>query len=120
MYGVYEKFLEKVFSDPTVGGRLQKARVKIRFNYTDPEGSVFLNFADPPEKEGMFGSYKVGECEDEADVTMTQSADFSHRFWQGKENGRLPWAKSRHRALCRRRWGSSRRSVPHLKCMNPF
>lgn len=86
MYEVYEKFLEMVLSDPSVGGKLQKSKVKIRFNYSDPEGSVFLNFADTPEKEGMFGSYKLGECDDEADVTMTQSADFSHRFWQGKEN----------------------------------
>lgn len=86
MYKVYEQFLKRVVSDASVGGKLQKSKVKIRFNYTDPEGSIFLNFADPPKEEGMYGSYTVGECDDEADVTMTQSSDFSHRFWQGKEN----------------------------------
>lgn len=86
MYDVYADFLRKILADPSVGGKLQKSKVKIRFIYTDPDGTIFLNFADPPDEEGMFGSYKIGECDDEADVTMTQTADFAHRFWQGKEN----------------------------------
>ena len=86
MFKVYEVFLRKVISDPSVGAKLAKSKVKIRFNYTDPEGTLFLNFADPPEEEGTFGSYKLGDDTDEADVTMTQTSDFSHRFWQGKEN----------------------------------
>ncbi len=86
MFKVYDVFLRKVVSDPSVGAKLAKSKVKIRFNYTDPEGTIFLNFADPPEEEGVFGSYKLGDDTDEADVTMTQTSDFSHRFWQGKEN----------------------------------
>jgi putative sterol carrier protein len=86
MFKVYEVFLKKVISDPSVGAKLAKSKVKIRFNYTDPEGTIFLNFADPPEEEGVFGSYKLGDVTAEADVTMTQTSDFSHRFWQGKEN----------------------------------
>jgi len=86
MFEVYEVFLRKVVSDPSAGAKLAKSKVKIRFNYTDPEGTIFLNFADPPEEEGVFGSYKLGDDTDEADVTMTQTSDFSHRFWQGKEN----------------------------------
>ena len=86
MFKVYDVFLRKVVSDPSVGAKLAKSKVKIRFNYTDPEGTIFLNFADPPEEEGAFGSYKLGDGTDEADVTMTQTSDFSHRFWQGKEN----------------------------------
>jgi hypothetical protein len=86
MYKVYDEFLKRVLSDPAVGPKLAKAKVKIRFNYTDPEGTVFLNCADPPEQEGMYGSYILGPSDNEADVTMTQSADFSHHFWQGKAN----------------------------------
>ncbi len=86
MFKVYDVFLRKVVSDPSVGAKLAKSKVKIRFNYTDPEGTIFLNFADPPEQEGAFGSYKLGDDTDEADVTMAQTSDFSHRFWQGKEN----------------------------------
>jgi putative sterol carrier protein len=85
MYSVYEEFLKRVLSDPSVGPKLGKAKVKIRFNYTDPEGCVFLDLTGPGP-EGMHGSYKLGDTESQADVTMTQSADFSHRFWQGKEN----------------------------------
>lgn len=86
MYAVYEKFLRQVVSDPSVGGKLAKSKVKIKFIYTDPDGTIFLNFADPPAEEGAFGSFTIGECDDEPDVTMTQTSDFSHRFWQGKEN----------------------------------
>ncbi|UCD57158.1 MAG: SCP2 sterol-binding domain-containing protein [Candidatus Hydrogenedentota bacterium] len=84
-YQVYEEFLKRVLADPSVGSKLAKSNVKIRFNYTDPEATILLNFSDPPA-EGMYGSYELGNSGAEADVTMTQSADFSHRFWQGKEN----------------------------------
>jgi putative sterol carrier protein len=85
MYAVYEKFLKRVLSDDTVGPKLAKARVRIRFNYTDPEGAILLDLSEPGP-EGMYGKYAIGDTEAEADVTLTQSADLAHRFWQGKEN----------------------------------
>jgi putative sterol carrier protein len=98
MYEVYEKFLKMVVSDPVVGAKLAKSKVKIRFNYTDPDGSILLNFADPPKEEGAFGSFVLGDIDDIADVTMAQTADFSHRFWQGKENAITALAMGRIKA----------------------
>ena len=84
-YGVYEVFLKRVLSDPDVGPKLAKAKIRIRFNYTEPEASIFLNLADQPP-EGMFGSYALRDTESKADVTMTQTAEVANRFWQGKLN----------------------------------
>jgi putative sterol carrier protein len=91
MYDVYEEFLKRVLSDPKVGAKLGKAKVKIRFNYTEPEGSILLDLTGPGP-EGMHGSYKIGDTETKADVTLSQSADLAHRFWQGKENAVLALA----------------------------
>jgi putative sterol carrier protein len=85
MYRVYEIFLKRVLSDESVGSKLAKGKVKIRFNYTDPDGTIFLNLAEAGP-EGMYGTYKMGPSDDVADVTMTQSSDLAHRFWQGKAN----------------------------------
>ena len=85
LYKVYGEFLKRVLSDSMVGPKLAKAKIKIRFNYTDPEASILLNSSDPPP-EGAFGSYQIGDSNEKADVTMSLSPDFSHRFWQGKEN----------------------------------
>ncbi len=84
-YKIYEEFMKRVLSDEAVAPKLAKSKIKIRFNYSDPDASILLNFADPPP-EGMYGSYEMGDSGTQADVTMTQSADFSHRYWQGKEN----------------------------------
>ncbi|MBI5117151.1 SCP2 sterol-binding domain-containing protein [Candidatus Poribacteria bacterium] len=84
-YQIFGEFMKRVVSHPEVGPKLQKAKIKIRFNYTDPEASILLNFADPAPP-GQFGNYELGDKGTPADVTMTQSADFTHRYWQGKEN----------------------------------
>ena len=85
MYDVYEEFLKRVLLDDTVGPKLAKARVRIRFNYTDPEGTIYLDLSEPGP-DGMYGNYAIGDADSEADVTLSQSADLAHRFWQGKEN----------------------------------
>jgi putative sterol carrier protein len=85
MYAVYEEFLKRVLSDDKVGPKLAKGRVRIRFNYTDPEGAIFLDLSEPGP-EGMYGKYAIGDTESEADVTLSQSADLAHAFWQGKAN----------------------------------
>lgn len=86
LYKVFGALFEKAKHDPRVGPKLAKAGIIIKFNYTDPEGSITINLKDKPQEEGTYVSYEFGESKWEPDVTMTQSADFSHRFWYGKEN----------------------------------
>ena len=94
MYEVYEEFLKRVLTHPKVGPKLGKAKVKIRFNYTEPDGSILLDLTGPGP-EGMHGNFKIGDTEEKADVTLSQSADLAHRFWQGKENAVLALASGK-------------------------
>ena len=84
LYEVLGAFFDRVRRDPTLGRKLQASRLIIRFVYTDPDGVVTINFADPPPEEGTYGAFEFGESSWAPDVTMKQSADFSHRFWHGK------------------------------------
>ncbi len=87
LYEVLGAFFDEVRFHPEMGPRLRESRLVVRFVYTDPEGVVTINFVDPPQEEGAFGFYEFGEeVTREPDVTMKQSADFSHRFWHGKVN----------------------------------
>ena len=52
----------------------------VQFQYTDPDTQVTMNLKDPAPK------CLWGDTELKPDVIFKQSADFSNRFWQGKEN----------------------------------
>jgi len=84
MYEVFGKLLGLGQHDDVIGKKLAKANITIRFKYTDPEGAIFIDLKSPPE-EGHF-NYSLGDYDTKSQITFTQSADFSNRFWQGKEN----------------------------------
>ncbi len=86
MYDVFGALFGRASRDPQIGPKLAASGLVVRFNYTDPEGSITINLKDKPPEEGVWGTFEFGESTIEPDVTMTQSADFSNRFWQGKEN----------------------------------
>jgi putative sterol carrier protein len=84
--------VEKVFSDfiggilvhPLIGPKLARSKMIIQFQYTDPDCQITINFKDP-QKEGT-PPFAWGPTTLKPDVVFKQSADFSNRFWQGKEN----------------------------------
>jgi 2-oxoisovalerate dehydrogenase E1 component len=80
---------ERLKSDPKVGADVAKANVIVRFEYSDPDAAVTINGRDKPETPGDFISYCWDSKTPEPDVVMINSADFSHRFWHGKENPML-------------------------------
>ncbi|MEW6203458.1 MAG: SCP2 sterol-binding domain-containing protein [bacterium] len=86
MYRIFGALYDRVKYDEEVGPKLAKANLIVRFNYTDPEGSVTINAKDKPADEKAFLDYRFDDNEQTPDVTMTQTADFSHRFWHGREN----------------------------------
>ena len=47
---------------------------------------ITIDFKNPPKDSRQAGSLFWGPVTCEPDVTFIQSADFSNRFWQGKEN----------------------------------
>ena len=86
MYECFGALFERARSDPTIGQKLARAGIIVRFEYTDPEGAITIDLKNEPQEEGTYANVYLGECDLAPDVVMKQSADFSHRFWHGKEN----------------------------------
>ena len=86
LYEIYNYFLDQVLRDAKIGPKMAKANIIIKFIYTDPDCEITIDLKNPPEKEGMFGTFHLGPCDLKEDVWSKQSADHSHRFWHGFEN----------------------------------
>jgi len=86
MYECFGELFKRASLDPQIGKRLSQAGIIVRFEYTDPEGEITIDLKNPPREEGTYANVYLGECDLAPDVVMKQSADFSHRFWHGKEN----------------------------------
>jgi hypothetical protein len=97
MYKCLGPLFEKLRHDERVAGRIAKEGMIIRFIWTDPDGCALINFKDKPA-DGSFGTYTFDDWDTPADVTTTQSADFSHRFWQGLENPIMALPKGKIKA----------------------
>jgi len=86
MYKCFGALFEKARFDPVMGPKLAQAKIIVRFEYTDPEGTITIDLKNKPQQEGAYATFYFGACDLVPDVVMKQSADFSHRFWHGKEN----------------------------------
>ena len=86
MYKVLGALFEKVKFDAEVGKKLKAAKIAVRFRYRDPEGSATINAKDKQADANAFFEYSFGKTDAPVDVELTNSADFAHRFWHGKEN----------------------------------
>lgn len=77
---VFGEFIQEVLVHPIIGPKLIRANMVVQFQYTDPDAQITIDLRN--------GKGKViwGEVSIEPDVVFKQSADFSNRFWQGKEN----------------------------------
>ena len=67
---------EKLLGDPVVGPKFVKAGITIKYNVTDPEGTIWVTPGD-----GMTGEVIVGKSDKKPDVEMTLSGDTCHKFW---------------------------------------
>ena len=83
---VFDAFIKEVLAHPLIGPKLARSKMVIRFQYTDPDAQITIDFKDSPQDAQPAGKVSWGETTSEPDVTFIQSADFSNRFWQGKEN----------------------------------
>jgi len=85
---VFDAFMKEVLAHPLIGPKLARSKMVVRFQYTDPEAQITINFKEPPKDPALAGNFYWGTGPDIADpdVVFKQSADFSNRFWQGKEN----------------------------------
>ena len=83
---VFTHFIGEVLVHPLVGPKLARAKMIVQFQYTDPDTQITINLKDPGGDLSKPGTFTWGPTPWEPDVVFKQSADFSNRFWQGKEN----------------------------------
>jgi hypothetical protein len=76
MQAVLGELFVKILGDPVVGPKFIKANVVIKYNITDPDGTLWLIPGVDPEKGVIWGSTDA-----KADVEMTLSGDTCHKFW---------------------------------------
>lgn len=85
------RFLEIASRDRMVGPHLVKADMVVRLICQDPDTVITLHLGDPAAPEGRFATFEMDdtlpvERHKESQATLTQSADYLHRFWHGLEN----------------------------------
>ncbi len=85
IYEIYGYFLNRVLTHDKIGPKMAKAKIIIKFIYTEPDCEITIDLKNPP-REGYYGSYYLGPCDLKEDAWSKQSADHSHRFWHGLEN----------------------------------
>jgi len=86
LFEIYGTYLNRILRDEKIGPRMAKARLIIKFIYTDPDCEITIDLKNRPADPAAFGTFYLGPCEVKEDVWSKQSADHSHRFWHGLEN----------------------------------
>ena len=76
MQAVLGELFINLMDDPVVGPKFTKANVVIKYNISDPDGTLWLIPGVDPEKRVILGSTDA-----KADVEMTLSGDTCHKFW---------------------------------------
>lgn len=85
-YECVGELMERAKKDPNVGPKIAKSGIVIQFRYIDPEATTTINARTRPTQPGAFVDVIQGQCDLQADITMTMKADISHAFWHGKVN----------------------------------
>ena len=82
-----------------VGAAVARAKVVVKFEYSNPEASVTVNAKERPSDPKAYFEYSFDETGGpKPDVTFTSSADYALRFWQGKENAAMSLATGKLKA----------------------
>lgn len=80
LYQVLGGFFKLLSDDPQIGPKLMGSRLKLRFNYREPEAAIYIDLS------GETIRIAPGNITDTADIEMNMKADTAHKFWQGEVN----------------------------------
>ena len=78
--------MDRAKMDPKVGPKIAKSKIVIQFRYTEPDAMTTVNAKDKPTQENAYVDVIQGDCDLNADVSMSMKADVAHQFWLGKIN----------------------------------
>ncbi|WJR32689.1 SCP2 sterol-binding domain-containing protein [Mycobacteroides immunogenum] len=79
--------------DAQAGPKLRAANVKVRLDFTDPQATLNVRFAEP-EIQVIEG----GNDAEQPDILLRMSADNADKFWRGEYNAALGLAKGEVKA----------------------
>ncbi|MGH8974869.1 MAG: SCP2 sterol-binding domain-containing protein [Acidimicrobiia bacterium] len=105
VYRCIGRIFEEAIADPEIGPKTKEAGITVRFDFTDPDSTLFVNFATG---EVFFGDDVPST---DAAVKMGMKADDANKFWLGRLNLVMAMAKGQVRA---------RGSVPEMLKMLPL
>jgi hypothetical protein len=80
LYKVIGGFFGVLGGDPNIGKKLLDSKLKIRFNYKEPDASIAIDLSGDGVK------VMCGAPEFKPEVEMSMKADTAHKFWQGNVN----------------------------------
>jgi putative sterol carrier protein len=105
VYACIGKIFEEAIADPEIGPQTKESGLTIRFDFTDPESTIYVDFAG---QNVLFGD---GAPDTEPAIRMGMKADDANKFWLGKLNLVMALAKGQVRA---------KGSVPEMLKMLPL
>lgn len=105
VYDCIGKIFEEAISDPEIGPKTKEAGLTIRFNFTDPDSTIYVDFAR--------GEVFYGDAVPDTTpaIRMEMKADDANKFWLGKLNLVMAMAKAQVKA---------KGSVPEMLKMLPL
>lgn len=77
---VLSGFFRLLADDPQVGPKLMQSKLKLQFNYREPDASLFIDLSG---NDIQITANPQGLT---PDVEMSMKAETAHKFWQGKVN----------------------------------
>lgn len=80
LYQILGGFFKLLAADAKVGPKLMASKLKLRFNYREPEACIYIDLS------GETIHIAPGNTTDTADVEMNMKADTAHKFWHGDVN----------------------------------
>jgi hypothetical protein len=86
LYACLGEIMDRAKVDPVVGLKIAKSNIILQFRYSEPDAMTTINAKTKPTQEGAYVDVIHGDCDLDADVTMSMNADVAHKFWLGKVN----------------------------------
>ena len=90
---VFNKFWVKARENSEVMEKLAKSQVVVRFDMTEPEIHMTINFRDPGP-DGEVGTLTY-DADVEPEIAVWSKSETSNKFWQGKLNATVALARGK-------------------------
>lgn len=93
VYELIGGLFTELATDEELGPRFRKADTIVQYRYSDPESEITVRMIDGEE-----GQVDMGLTDLDPEVVMTMDADTAHRFWLGKVNVTVAFARGQMKA----------------------